>query len=203
MSVSWPASIISFLTFLVEEKISNLSFKLVETRKKVLVLINNELAKVTKPFAACDIEFIYSYEVANYVDGGQEFISKYKNRLYENRSIDAEINKTTINVNKVKVSIWKNKERKLESKDCSTGEQKSILISIILSVAKIIKEYDSNRAPIILIDEAMAHLDGFHKKQLLLELENMHSQAWLSGVSKELFSDINNQTVFFELKNHI
>ncbi len=97
----------------------------------------------------------------------------------------------------------KNKERKLESKDCSTGEQKSILISIILSVAKIIKEYDSNRAPIILIDEAMAHLDGFHKKQLLLELENMHSQAWLSGVSKELFSDINNQTVFFELKNHI
>ena len=40
------------------------------------------------------------------------------------------------------------------------------LISIVLSVAKLIKEYDSNRAPIILIDEAMAHLDDHHKKQL-------------------------------------
>ena len=47
----------------------------------------------------------------------------------------------------------------------------------------------------------MAHLDDHHKKHLLLELEKINSQAWLTGVSKELFSDINNQTVFFELKN--
>ena len=159
--------------------------------------------KIAEPFSACDIEFIYDYEVANLIDDSKEFILKYKNQLAQNRLIDAEINKTSNNVNKVKVSIWKNKERKLESRNCSTGEQKSILISIILSVAKLIKEYDSSRAPIILIDEAMAHLDDFHKKQLLLELESIHSQAWLTGVSKELFSDISDQTVFFEIKNNI
>ncbi len=81
--------------------------------------------------------------------------------------------------------------------------KKSMLIAIIISVAKLIKEHDSFRAPIILIDEAMAHLDEFHKNQLLLELENINSQTWFTGVSKELFSNINDQTVFFEIKNHI
>lgn len=188
---------------IVEDKIANLSFELLETRKNVLSLINNELGKIVEPFSSCDIEFIYNYEAANYKDSGKKFISEYKDQLKQSRSIDAEINKTSINVNKVRVSVWKNKERKLESKDCSTGEQKSMLIAIILSVAKLIKEYDSLRAPIILIDEAMAHLDKFHKNQLLLELENINSQAWFTGVSKELFSNINDQTVFFEIKNHI
>ena len=188
---------------IVEEKIVKTSFEVLKIRRKVLPLINNELDQIAEPFSACNIEFNYSYEAANYYDDGQEFITQYKKQLSLNRSIDSEINKTSVNVNKIKVSIWKNKERKLESKDCSTGEQKSILISIVLSVAKLIKEYDSNRAPIILIDEAMAHLDDLHKKQLLLELEKINSQVWLTGVSKELFSDINNQTVFFELKNHI
>ena len=188
---------------IVEEKIANLSFELLETRKNVLSLISNELGKISEPFSSCDIEFIYNYEAANYKDSGKEFILEYKDQLKLNRSIDAEINKTSISVNKVRVGVWKNKERKLESKDCSTGEQKSMLIAIILSVAKLIKEHDSFRAPIILIDEAMAHLDEFHKNQLLLELENINSQAWFTGVSKELFSNINDQTVFFEIKNHI
>jgi len=188
---------------IVEEKIADLSFKLLVTRKEVLSLINNQLAEIAEPFSSCHIEFIYTYEAANYKDNAKGFISEYKDQLKFNRSIDTEISRTSINVNKIKVSIWKNKERTLESRNCSTGEQKSMLIAIIISVAKLIKEYDSFRAPIILIDEAMAHLDNFHKNQLLLEIENINSQAWFTGVSKELFSNINDQTVFFEIKNHI
>ncbi len=188
---------------ILEEKISHLSFELLKTRKKVLSLINKELSKIDEPFSSCVIEFIYTFKAANYEDNEKEFISEYKDYLKLNRSIDVEINKTSINVNKVRVNIWKNKERKLESRDCSTGEQKSMLIAIIISVAKLIKENDSFRAPVILIDEAMAHLDEFHKNRLLSELENINSQAWFTGVSKELFSNINSQTVFFEVKNHI
>ena len=188
---------------IIEEKIVNLSLELLETRNNVLSLINNELGKISGPFSSCDIEFIYAYQVANYNGDGKEFIQKYRDQLKLNRLLDGEISKTSVNVNKIRVHIWKNKERKLESKDCSTGEQKSMLIAIILSVAKLIKENDSFRAPIILIDEAMAHLDEFHKNQLLLELEKINSQAWFTGVSKELFSNINDQTVFFEIKNHI
>jgi len=188
---------------IVEKKIANLSLELLETRRKVLLLINKELVKISEPFSSCDIEFIYAYSAANYKDSGKEFILEYMDQLKVNRTIDAEINKTSINVNRVKVNIWKNQDRILESRDCSTGEQKSMLIAIIISVAKLIKENDESRAPIILIDEAMAHLDEFHKNQLLLELENINSQTWFTGVTKELFSNISDQTVFFEIKNNI
>ena len=69
--------------------------------KNVLSLINNELSKITKPFSSCDIEFIYTYEAANYKDSEKEFISEYKDKLKLNRSIDAEIHKTSIIINTV------------------------------------------------------------------------------------------------------
>ena len=94
-----------------------------------------------------------------------------------------------------------NIERIIEAKNCSTGEQKSILLSIFLSVAKMVKDQNNNRSPIILIDEAMAHLDLEHKEFLFSELESLKSQVWFSGVSKDLFENINNQTVFFDMKN--
>ena len=47
----------------------------------------------------------------------------------------------------------------------------------------------------------MAHLDTGHKEFLFSELEGLKSQVWFSGVSKDLFENINNQTVFFDMKN--
>ena len=91
----------------------------------------------------------------------------------------------------------------IEARNCSTGEQKSILFSIFLSVAGMVKEKNNNRAPIILIDEAVAHFDNDHKEFLFSELLDLKSQVWLSGVSKDLFVNINDQTVFFDMKNII
>ena len=50
---------------LLKKKIACLSFELLETRNKILSLINNELGKIAEPFSSCDIEFIYAYDVAN------------------------------------------------------------------------------------------------------------------------------------------
>ena len=65
----------------------------------------------------------------------------------------------------------------------------------------IIKLKNNGRSPIMLIDDAMAHLDLAHKEYLFNELSNLESQVWLSGVSKELFNNINYQTVYFDMKN--
>ena len=188
---------------IIENKISDVSFEILDERKKNVKLLNDYLSKITEPFTSCNVKLSHKLEKDFFHLEKNEFKEKYSNILRKNRSIDREISRTSVNINSVDFNIFKSKDLSIESKDCSTGEQKSILISIVLSVAKLIKEYDSNRAPIILIDEAMAHLDDLHKKQLLLELEKINSQVWLTGVSKELFSDINYQTVFFELKNHI
>tara|TARA_Y100000992_G_C20839271_1_gene293036 strand:- start:6 stop:437 length:432 start_codon:yes stop_codon:yes gene_type:complete len=133
----------------------------------------------------------------------QIFIENYKNTLELNRKIESEIGRTLQSINKVKVDIYNNFSRLIEAKNCSTGEQKSILLSIFISVANLIKAKNKGRPPIILIDEAMAHLDLERKEYLYNELSKLKSQVWFSGVSKDLFENIIDQTDFFEMKNII
>ena len=134
-------------------------------------------------------------------DPSDDSYKKYINALNKSREIDSVLNKTTLTVNKVEIKIFNNIEKIIEARNCSTGEQKSILLSIFLSVANMVKDQNNSRSPIILIDEAMAHLDTKHKEFLFSELESLKSQVWFSGVSKDLFENINNQTVFFDMKN--
>jgi DNA replication and repair protein RecF len=56
-------------------------------------------------------------------------------------------------------------------------------------------------SPIILIDEAMAHLDQHHREALIDELSKLNTQSWFTGVSQEIFAHLSEDTTFFEVKN--
>lgn len=70
---------------------------------------------------------------------------------------------------------------------CSTGEQKALLISLILSNARALAE-DLGRAPILLLDEVAAHLDESRRAALYDELCALGAQALMTGTEVELFS---------------
>ena len=186
---------------IVEKNIANLSVRLLIDRITFIDKLNNNLRLVKVPFNACQIDISHELSKLGNINNTEDFVEKYINALNKNREIDSALNKTSLTVNKVEINIFNNIERIIEAKNCSTGEQKSILLSIFLSVANMVKDQNNKRSPIILIDEAMAHLDTEHKEFLFSELENLKSQVWLSGVSKDLFENINNQTVFFDMKN--
>ena len=141
------------------------------------------------PFNSCIVELDYdnSLKIFNNRD---EFIFNYSSILSNNRHIDKELNRTLIGPNKVEVRMWKLDDRSIEAKYCSTGEQKSILISIILSVSQIIRDSEFAMSPIILIDEAMAHLDQHHREALIDELSKLNTQSWFTGVSQEIFAHL-------------
>ena len=186
---------------ILENTIAELSIKIMTNRKNFLFQLNKELSKAIIPFGPCIIDM--QHGILNFeTDINQiELIESYRSILESTRKIDSELNRTTQNINKVKIEIYNNSKKNIEAKNCSTGEQKSILLSIFVAVARIIKLKNNGRSPIMLIDEAMAHLDLAHKEYLFNELSNLESQVWLSGVSKELFNNINYQTVFIDMKN--
>tara|TARA_Y100000992_G_scaffold116338_2_gene76199 strand:- start:331 stop:1446 length:1116 start_codon:yes stop_codon:yes gene_type:complete len=188
---------------IVERKISNLSIQLLIDRESFVNQLNQDLKSVKIPFNACQIDIQHELSRLGGINNSEDLIEKYIIALYKNREVDAASNKTSLTVNKVSIKIFNNAEKMIEARNCSTGEQKSILFSIFLSVAGMVKEKNNNRAPIILIDEAMAHFDNDHKEFLFSELLDLKSQVWLSGVSKDLFVNINDQTVFFDMKNII
>ncbi len=69
---------------------------------------------------------------------------------------------------------------------CSTGEQKALLIAIVLANARV-ETARRGRPPILLLDEVAAHLDGARREGLMEEIFELGGQAWFTGTEPELF----------------
>ena len=184
----------------IEKNIAQYASDIIEYRQIAIDQINTNLSLISLPFNSCVIDLIYD-DVLKVSVTKEEFIFNYTNILSNNRQIDRDMNRTLIGPNKVEVKMWKLEDRLIEAKHCSTGEQKSILISIILSVGQIIRDSEFANSPIILIDEAMAHLDQHHREALVDELSKLNTQSWFTGVSKEIFAHLDDDATFFEVKN--
>jgi DNA replication and repair protein RecF len=71
--------------------------------------------------------------------------------------------------------------------ECSTGEQKALLIGLILANAQALFGRDFAPDPLLLLDEAAAHLDSDRRAALYDELAALGGQAWLTGTDRLLF----------------
>lgn len=79
---------------------------------------------------------------------------------------------------------------------CSTGEQKALLLGLVLSHAELTAERQSGRAPILLLDEVTAHLDAARRAALFQEILAIGTQAWMTGTDAEAFSALGNRARF-------
>ncbi len=73
------------------------------------------------------------------------------------------------------------------AKEASTGQQKALLIGLILASARALCDVSDGPQPLILLDEAAAHLDRERRAALFDELSEMGGQAWLTGTEAFLF----------------
>ena len=89
------------------------------------------------------------------------------------------------NTSKIEITNRKN-NKKVEIS--STGEQKLILISLILSHARMLN-IKFNMAPILLLDDIVEHLDEKHRYALFLEISKHYAQSWFTSTSKEAFEE--------------
>ena len=78
---------------------------------------------------------------------------------------------------------------------CSTGEQKALLIGLILAHADLVAERNQRR-PILLLDEIAAHLDPVRRAALFARLDEAGGQVWMTGTEPALFDGIGAATRF-------
>ena len=83
---------------------------------------------------------------------------------------------------------------------CSTGEQKALLIGLVLAQARVAKEI-LGAAPILLLDEVAAHLDQARRGGLFETLSAIGAQAWMTGTDENLFEAAGDQACRFEVKD--
>ncbi len=78
---------------------------------------------------------------------------------------------------------------------CSTGEQKALLISILLAHARL-QRAKRGHAPILLLDEIVAHLDKQRRAALFAEIVGLNAQAWMTGTDAALFEELGEKAQF-------
>jgi DNA replication and repair protein RecF len=84
--------------------------------------------------------------------------------------------------------------------DASTGEQKALLIGLVLAHARLLREM-TGAAPVLLLDEVLAHLDPARRLALHRELAELGAQAWMTGADPVLFRDIESLAGIVEVKS--
>ncbi len=151
------------------------------------------------PKALIDLDGQFELHAANGValtDIEQEIILQ----LRENRGRDRIAGRTTEGVHRTDLRVI-HAPKGLAADQCSTGEQKALLIGLILANAQALFERDFAPSPLLLLDEAAAHLDSDRRAALYDELAALGGQAWLTGTDRSLFDAFGDRAQRFEVSD--
>ncbi len=91
-------------------------------------------------------------------------------------------------------------EKQMLAGACSTGEQKALLLSIVLAQARH-SAHKKGLVPVLLFDEVAAHLDAIRRLELFEEICQIGAQTWMTGTDANLFADLREKAEFFQVDN--
>jgi DNA replication and repair protein RecF len=126
-----------------------------------------------------------------------EIEDRYRATLRDNRARDAQAGRTLEgpHLTDLRVTYAPTQSPAAEA---STGEQKALLIGLILAHAGLLADM-AGCAPVLLLDEVVAHLDPLRRAALFAELTKLAGQAWLSGADPAAFAAVSPDTAIFEV----
>ena len=133
----------------------------------------------------CDDVFAKPYvEISgdNYQD-----IEALANALQKGRSLDRAAKRSLVGPHRDDMLV-RHCTKNQPAAFCSTGEQKAMLLSLILAHADLLRERRADKPMLILLDEVAAHLDPIRRSILFNRLSQGQSQIWLTGTEKALFT---------------
>ena len=117
-----------------------------------------------------------------------EIEDRYRAQLKENRARDAAAGRTLDGPHLSDLAVT-HKVKNISAAEASTGEQKALLIRLVLAHAGLIKQM-TGFAPLLLLDEVVAHLDPIRRASLYDALSSLGAQVWMTGADPAAFGDI-------------
>jgi len=126
-----------------------------------------------------------------------EVEDRYRAMLRENRARDAAAHRTLDGPHLSDLAVT-HADKQIAASDASTGEQKALLIGLVLAHAGLLADM-SGSAPVLLLDEVVAHLDPARRTALYAELDALDAQAWMTGADAAVFAEIEAKAEVFEV----
>lgn len=116
-------------------------------------------------------------------------------RWRDGRALDRHAGRTADGPHRTDLRV-RHVARDMAAEQCSTGEQKALLISLILADARM-QQAERGVVPVLLLDEVAAHLDAERRAALFDEIVTLGGQAWLTGTDRGLFAGLENRAQYF------
>ncbi len=180
-----------------EKRMAEYGTAIAAARNEVIHYLQEELNKSATLFPRPEIHVDGRYENLLHEMKALEVEDIFTRELFDSRNDDRRSLRTGRGVHKTDFKVT-NTNKNMPANLCSTGEQKALLLSIILSLAKLLRTR-KNKTPIVLLDEVIAHLDENRRRELYAEITALGCQSFLTGTEEELFSGIDAE--FLEVRN--
>ncbi len=124
---------------------------------------------------------------------------EYRKILGDSRGLDRAAGRTLRGPHRTDLDV-QHGPRQMPAGQCSTGEQKALLIGLVLAQARAVRA-GTGVAPILLLDEVAAHLDRARRRGLLEALAALGSQSWMTGTDAQLFEAIGATGAVFHVED--
>lgn len=124
---------------------------------------------------------------------------RYRDILRKSRALDAAAGRTLNGPHLTDLHVIY-APKNMPARDASTGEQKALLIGLILAHANLVAEM-TGITPLLLLDEIVAHLDPSRRIALFNELATLGAQVWMTGADPAAFADIGATADIFNVEN--
>ncbi|NUS21027.1 MAG: DNA replication/repair protein RecF [Mesorhizobium sp.] len=146
------------------------------------------------PFPQADISLAGDLETALGSAAAVDVEERYRTALANGRERDRAAGRTLDGPHRSDLVV-RHRPKSMPAELCSTGEQKALLVGIVLSHARLTGEM-SGLTPILLLDEIGAHLDAGRRAALFSILEELNCQAFMTGTDAALFSSLAGRAQF-------
>jgi DNA replication and repair protein RecF len=132
------------------------------------------------------------------VNSAAEIEDRYRAVLRDNRARDAAAGRTLEGPHLSDLLVI-HADKSQSAADCSTGEQKALLIRLVLAHAALIKDM-TGFAPVLLLDEVVAHLDPSRRTALYEALTKLGGQVWMTGADPAAFAELRGHAEIFHIR---
>ena len=174
-----------------EMQMADAGHRINAARIAAVSLLQEAQAQAETAFPVAELELIQS---EGSMPGSEEDL---REALAESRFRDLAAGRTLVGPHRTDL-IGTYAAKGVPARDCSTGEQKALLVSLILANARALAAREG-APPIVLLDEVAAHLDAARRAALYDEICALGAQAWMTGTEAELFAEMGTRAQMFEI----
>jgi DNA replication and repair protein RecF len=180
----------------IEAQMAETGVAIAAARVELLRLLSAMIERLpdSGPFPKSDIELAGSLEMAISRASAVDVEEQFRRALSDGRDRDRAAGRTLDGPHRTDLLV-RHRPKSMPAELSSTGEQKALLIGIVLSHARLCGEI-SGRVPILLLDEVAAHLDIGRRAALFSILDDLGCQAFMTGTEESLFSSLDGRAQF-------